>query len=415
MKKMLHIIAALVMALALMLACTVPAMAEATETLELVLMTKDSTTAGFDEWLKKAEETCNLKITVIPTSTNNNDRQAEITTVLSTADTSVDIITVNDEMYTAFKNTGWLEKLNNVMTPEVVAEYPTAYLNDMVITEDGSIFSVPMYFNALGWFVNTDIMKEVGIESVETYEDFLALCKAATNDKRFGYGDAWDPTHLFNSLGSFVNLHGGDYFDWTNEKTQAGLHALYSLLTEGYTTAAQIADVYDQLYQNLVDGNCACGLLYTGNIAKFQKAGLYGDEGSIIMIVPPVVDEEVGATAYCSSWHYVLNSASPNKEAAMRFLNYAASEQGQMDYVLTFGSYPSYLKLLEKPELDSLPGIEQMREYISKVTLRGRPIVPEAMEYITEMGNLFHRLVMGEIDEATFCVEAQSATEYYTE
>ena len=133
------------------------------------------------------------------------------------------------------------------------------------------------------------------------------------------------------------------------------------------------------------------------------------------MIVPPVVDEEVGATAYCSSWHYVLNSASPNKEAAMRFLNYAASEQGQMDYVLTFGSYPSYLKLLEKPELDSLPGIEQMREYISKVTLRGRPIVPEAMEYITEMGNLFHRLVMGEIDEATFCVEAQSATEYYTE
>lgn len=67
MKKMLHIIAALVMALALMLACTVPAMAEATETLELVLMTKDSTTAGFDEWLKKAEETCNLKITVIPT------------------------------------------------------------------------------------------------------------------------------------------------------------------------------------------------------------------------------------------------------------------------------------------------------------------------------------------------------------
>lgn len=386
---------------------------DGSETLELVLMTKDSTNGAFQNWLKTVEEACNLKITVIATPTNSGDRQAKITTVLSTGDKTVDIITINDEMYSAFKNTGWMEKLNDVMTPELIKEYPTAYLNDMVITKEGNIYSVPMYFSALGWFVNTDIMKECGIEAVKTWDDFQKLAKAATNADRFGYGDAWDPTYIYNSLGSFVNLYGGDYFNWNDPKTQAGLHALVQLLKDGYTTTGQMADQYEQLYQNMVAGKRAICLLYTGQIAKFKKNNLYAPEGPIVMITPPVADPQVGATAYCSSWHYILNAASPNKKAARRFLNYAASKQGQLDYTKAFGTYPAYLSLLNSAELDNLTGIDQMREYVEKVTLRGRPIAPEAMEYISEIGNLFHKLALDQIDEKTFCKQAQESTDKF--
>lgn len=390
-------------------------MVDENATLDLVLMTKDSTTAGFSDWIKKVEEACNLKITVIATPTNSGDRQAKITTVLSTADKSVDIITINDEMYTAFKGTGWLENIKDVMTADILKEYPTTYMNEMVIMPDGSIFSVPMYFSALGWFVNTDIMKELGFESLTTWADFEAFVKAVTNSERFGYGDAWDPTYVFNTLGSFINLFGGDYYDWTNEKTQAGLHAMVQLLKDGVTTTAQMADQYDQLYQNMVSGKRAVCLLYTGQIAKFKKAGLFAPVGPIEMIVPPVADASVGPAAYCSSWHYVLNAASPNKAAAKRFLAYAASEQGQLDYTLTFGTYPAYLSLLKDSRLDNLTGIEEMRQYVDNVTLHGRPIVPESMEYISEIGNLFHRLVLGQIDEAEFCKQAQASTKKFVD
>lgn len=389
-----------------------PIVDDGTQTLELVLMTKDSTASGFQDWIKKVEEACNLKITVVATPTNSGDRQAKVTTVLSTADQGIDIITINDEMYTAFKNTGWLEPLNDVMTAEIRAEYPQAYLNDMVVT-NGNIYSVPMYFSALGWFVNTDVMKECGIESLDTFDDFLALMKASTVGDRLGYADAWDATYIYNSLGSFINLYGGDYYDWSNEKTQAGLHALIQLLRDGYTSKAQMADQYEQVYQNLLSGKRVLGLLYTNQIGKFQKAGAYAPEGPIQMVVPPVFDESVGSVAYCSSWHYVLNAASPNKAAAKRFLNYAASEQGQLDYTMCFKTYPAYLKLLASPELDNLTGINDMRTYVEKVTLRGRPIVPEAMEYISEIGNLFHRLILEEIDEATFCKLAQQSTDKF--
>ncbi len=386
---------------------------DGTETLELVLMTKDSTATGFQDWIKTIEEACNLKITVIATPTNSNDRQAKVTTVLSTEDQSVDIITVNDEMYTAFKNTGWLEPLNDVMTADVIKEFPQEYLKDMVITENGNIYSVPMYFSALGWFVNTDIMKECGIESLDTYDDFLALLEASTKGDVLGYADAWDVNYVFNSLGSFINLYGGDYYDWSDEKTQEGLHALVSLLKEGYTSKAQMADQYEQVYQNLVSGKRAIGLLYTTQFAKFLKAGMYTPDGPIKMILPPVVDEETGRVAYCSSWHYVLNSASTHKAAAKRFLNYAASRQGQLDYTKTFRTFPAYMALLSSSELDDLTGINEMREYVDKVTLRGRPIVAEAMEYISEIGNLFHRLILDEISEAEFCRLAQKSTDKF--
>lgn len=383
------------------------------ETLELVLMTKDSTASGFKDWISLVEKACNLKITVVATPTNSNDRQAKVTTVLSTADKSVDIITVNDEMYTAFKNTGWLASLNDVMTAEVRKEFPQAYLNDMVITKEGNIYSVPMYFSVLGWFVNTDIMKECGVESIATYDDFITLIKKATSGDRYGYADAGDSAYAFNSLGSFINLFGGDYYNWNDPQTQKGVHELVNILREGYTTRSQMADQYEQVYQNLVAGKRAVGLLYTNQIAKFNKAGLYTPNGPITMIVPPVANEKVGSVAYCSSWDYILNNASEHKTAAKRFLNYAASKQGQLDYTKCFGTFPAYLELLSSPELDNLTGINEMREYVEKVTLRGRPIVAEAMEYISEIGNLFHRLLLEEISEADFFASAQKATEKY--
>ena len=174
-----------------------------------------------------------------------------------------------------------------------------------------------------------------------------------------------------------------------------------------------MADQYEQVYQNLVAGKIATGLLYTNQIAKFNKAGLYAPNGPITMVVPPVVDEKVGSVAYCSSWHYILNNASEHKTAAKRFLNYATSRQGQLDYTKCFGTFPAYLELLESPELDNLSGINEMREYVEKVTLRGRPIVPEAMEYISEIGNLFHRLILEEITEAEFFSSAQTSTDKY--
>lgn len=380
------------------------------EPLPLTLMSVDSTADSFGDWIKRVEKACNLEITVVDCPTNTNDRQAKITTILSSGDTSVDLITVNDEMYTAYKNTGWLEPLQDtVMVPDILAQYPEIYMKDMVITQDGGIYSVPSYFSVLGFFVNNRILKETGMESVETYDDFIEFVTKATGNGRYGYGGAWETTYVFNEIGTFVNLFGGDYFDWTNPNTQKAVKLLYDMSHDmGVTPLAQMADQYDPLRQNMIDESRACCFLYSGQIAKFKGADMYGDD-KIKMVVPPAFET---SSAYCSAWHFVLNSASKNKEAAIRFLQYSTTREACEDYCTTFGRFPARLDVL-MDENFNVTGIDEMRAYTEKVILRGRPMVPESMEYISGIGSLFQQLVTDEIDLDTFFVRAQEETDKY--
>ena len=50
------------------------------------------------------EDATGLNINVIAAPTDTDTRQQKITTMLSTGDTSVDVIEINDEMSAAFKN-----------------------------------------------------------------------------------------------------------------------------------------------------------------------------------------------------------------------------------------------------------------------------------------------------------------------
>ena len=62
-----------------------------------------------------------VNINVIAAPTDTDTRQQKITTILSTGDSSVDIVEINDEMSAAFKNSGWLEGLNDtVMTDDII-------------------------------------------------------------------------------------------------------------------------------------------------------------------------------------------------------------------------------------------------------------------------------------------------------
>ncbi|QQO09845.1 ABC transporter substrate-binding protein [Breznakiella homolactica] len=380
------------------------------QTLTLTIMSVDSTKSGYADWIADIEKACNLKITTIDMPTNTHDRQAKITTILSSGDSSVDIFTINDEMYTAFKNTGWLEPLQNtVMTGEVQQQYPQGYLKDMATARNGSIYTVPMYFNVLGFFVNQQKMKEAGLSSIDTYDDFITFITKTSGNGKWGYGGAWETTYVFNEIGTFVNLFGGDFFDWNNPKTQQAVKLMYDMCHSlKATPLSQLADQYDPMRQNLIDGTYASCFMWATQIARVRDAEAYGDD-KIKMVVPPTFETR---SAYCSAWHFVLNSASKNKEAARRFLTYSTTKEAGMSYSKTFGNMPARMDVIMDPSF-SLTGIEEFRTYMQDVTIRGRPMVPETMEHIAGIGALFQQLVTDEINMDTFFRMAQQETEKY--
>lgn len=381
---------------------------------DLTLYSVNTTDADFDGWLQNVEEATGLKINVIAAPTDTDTRQQKITTVLSTGDSSVDVLEINDEMSASFKNTGWLESLSDtVMTEDIRGEFAQGYLEDMITDKDGNIVGVPGYAGYLAFWVNQEIMDEVGIESIDTKEDFMNYMKAASGNGRYGYGGSWEKTYVSNELAQFVNMFGGDYFDWTNPANKEAVQFMHDLVAEGYTPIDQIADKYEQMNPKANDGKYG-SLFMWGLGTDYAKADMLGED-KIHMAMVPDFSGTGERAIFTDSWNYVLNSASKNKEAAVKFLQYMASEEGGKASYEAFDRYPARKDVAEKVVPDTDPAKEMYSRYATECNVQGRPMLPQTMEFITDMGTIFQSYVKDEITVDEFCTKAQEYVDKYSE
>ena len=380
---------------------------------DLTLYSINTTDPEFDDWLANVEEATGLNINVIAAPTDSDTRQQKITTILSTGDSSVDIIEINDEMSSAFKNSGWLEGLNDtVMTEDIVDYFAKGYVENMITDNEGNIIGVPGYTGYLAFWVNQEIMDEAGITSIDTKEDFMKYMEAVSGDGRYGYGGSWEKPSVFNEIAQFVNMFGGDYFDWTLEENKEAIQFLYDMVQNGQTPIDQIADKYEQMNPKAIDGKYGCWF-YWGLGPEYETADMLGED-KIHMAMVPDFSGNGERYIFTDSWNYVLNSASENKEAAVNFLQYMADEGGMEASYQYFDRYPARTDVAEKIVPDTDPAKEMYSRYATECTVSGRPMLPQTMEFITDMGTIFQSCMQGNISVDEFCTSAQELVEKYS-
>ena len=347
---------------------------------------------------------------MIAAPTDSDTRQQKITTILSTGDASVDILEINDEMSASFKNSGWLEGLNDtVMTEDIRGEFPQGYVADMITDKDGQIIGVPGYSGYLAFWVNQEILDEVGIASLDTKEDFLKYLEAASGDGRYGYGGSWEKTYVFNEIAQFVNMFGGDYLDWSNPANKEALEFMHEMVEKGYTPIDQIADKYEQMNPKFNDGKYG-SLFMWGLGTDYDKAGMLGADKIHMAMVPQLTDQKY---IFTDSWSYVLNTASEHKDAAIKFLQYMASEEGMKANYEAFDRYPARKDVAEKVVPDTDPAKEMYSRYANECVVKGRPMLPQTMEFISAMGTIFQSYMKDEMTIDDFCAKAQEYVETY--
>lgn len=379
---------------------------------DLTLYSINTTDEDFPTWLANVEEATGLKINVIAAPTDSDTRQQKITTILSTGDTSVDIMEINDEMSASFKNTGWLEGLNDtVMTEEIRGEFPAGYLADMITDKNGQIIGVPGYSGYLAFWVNQAMLDEAGITEIKTKDDFMNYMKAVSGNGRYGYGGSWEKTYVFNEIAQFVNMFGGDYLDWTNPANKEAMVFLHDLVSEGYTPIDQIADKYEQMNPKFNDGKYG-SLFMWGLGTDYAKADMLGADKIHMAMVPQFGDQKY---IFTDSWSYVLNKASVNKDAAVKFLQYMASEQGMEISYQAFDRYPARKDVAAKVVPDSNPAKEMYSRYANECVVKGRPMLPQTMEFISAMGTIFQSYMKDEITIDEFLAKAQENVTAYKE
>lgn len=375
---------------------------------KLTIMHIDADNKRFQDFIEETEKKLDMEITVEKCPSNADNRQAKISTILASGDKNIDLISVNDEMISEFKHKGYLEPLENVMTEEVRDSFPQKYL-ESICEENGHIYSVPFQMDIMMFWVNQELLKQAGLDEIKNTGDFDILQKSLKNPDQYAYGDAWENTHVYNSLSQFVNFWGGDYFDWTDPKTKDAARYMKSMLDEKNTSPAQFVDQYEQMEEKFIRGKYGCVFMYTSALGTFLDADVYG-KNKIHMAPLPVLHKKKATNI--ATWQYVLNNASENKDAAVRFLQYAAGYEGSIEYAKIMKSYPARVDVIENEDID-LEGIDMIRKYLREYTLNARPLCENSMGAVSDMGKLFQGYVLGQCEEDSFFEQAQNCINTY--
>lgn len=385
-----------------------PSSSPVEERQKLTILHINAEKKGFQEFIRQAEEKLNMEITVEKCPDNADNRQAKISTILASGDKTVDLISVNDEMISEFKHKGYLVPLEeDVMTEETRKGFPQKYL-ESICEADGHIYSVPFLMDVMMFWVNQEFLNQAGLDEIKDMDDIYTLQKSITDPDEFAYGDAWENTYIYNSIGEFVNFWGGDYMDWMNPRTQEAVRSMKKMLEDGITSPVQLVDQYEQMEEKFIRGKYGCIFMYTGALSTFRDANVYG-KNKIHMAYLPQFREKATNIA---TWQYVLNNASEHKEAAVKFLQYAASYEGCADYAKLVKSYPARLDVIEKEDIN-LEEIDMVREYLQEYTLNARPLCENCIEAISNIGTLFQEYVLGQCEEESFFEQAQKCIETY--
>ena len=145
--------------------------------------------------------------------------------------------------------------------------------------------------------------------------------------------------------------------------------------------------------------------MYTSALGTFLDADVYG-KNKIHMAPLPVLHKKKATNI--ATWQYVLNNASENKDAAVRFLQYAAGYEGSTEYAKIMKSYPARVDVIENEDID-LEGIDMIRKYLREYTLNARPLCENSMG----AGKLFQGYVLGQCEEDSFFEQAQNCINTY--
>lgn len=369
---------------------------------EITIMHIDAGKKEFEAFLEEAEKALNMRIHTVECPINADSRHARISSLLAAGDTSVDVISVNDEMISEFKQAGYLESLqDDVMNDQVVSHFPQEYLMEMAMDGD-QIYSVPYMMDILMLWVNDEYLKKAGLADVTTQERLNKFLSMDYGEGCYAYGGAWEKTYVYNEIGEFINLFGGNYYDWSNPKTREAMEFLKNCVEKGYSPIDQLLDQYEQLEQKFIDGKYGMVFLYSGTMNTFVDSGVYGENKIHLTPLPDLG----GRTTYIATWQYVLNKASLHKEAARKFLAYAASREGSISYAKKMNRMPAREDVIWEENFD-IAGYKEMRDYLKTTRMQARFMSKNSMEYVADLGVLFQKYIAGEMDLDEFCMKMQ--------
>lgn len=207
----------------------------------------------------------NIKVTVVDLPTDSNSQYTMLSTIMTSQDTSVDVIEMDCVWPQAFISAGWLSSMDEVLTEEEKAEF---YDNSIELGYyNGIQYSLPTFINSGVLFYRKDLLEKYGYEPPKTWTDLIAISKdIMTKEPEItsGFSSAWKQYEgLVCCAMEFIWAEGGNVLD-----------ADGNVVINSPETASGLQLMYDMLHKDQICDPGICSYMWTDSRQGFYSGNV---------------------------------------------------------------------------------------------------------------------------------------------
>ncbi|MBB6448775.1 multiple sugar transport system substrate-binding protein [Geomicrobium halophilum] len=276
--------------------------------------------------------------------------------------------------------------------------------------EEPRHYGIPQVGNVQLLFWRKDIL---GDEAPETWEDAAAMLEEHEDETDYGFvprgarGNA-----VATNFNAFMWSHNGDFFDddWNVTVNDSEVHEALNRYTELAETGPSGVANYgaDEVGRAMSQGDTLMAIVWpvwAETMENEEESEVVGDIG--YGLVPRSEDGE--HAPQIGNWVFAIPEASENRRAAFDFIEWASSEEIQLQMAQN-GGLPTRESVLLNEELnEEMPYLEAVHEGLENAEIR--PRTPSYSEVEETIGTYLNQVVAGEMSEEDALENAASDIE----
>ena len=230
-----------------------------------------------------------------------------------------------------FANNGWLDDMTS--TVQGAKDWNWNDFQDAAkgtVTFDNKVYGIPIVTEREIVYYRKDLFEQAGLKAPATLDDLTAAAKKLTDPSKGQYGIVMrgQRSPAVTQFSSFLYSEGGDFIkngkSAINTPEAIAAYKLYGDLLKNYGPQGTLNMSWPQAVAIFQQGKAAMWIdadsLYT-NVLDTSKSTVADKVGYAQFPAGPAGSKPYNVT----SWALGVNAASPNKDAAWEFLQWATS------------------------------------------------------------------------------------------
>lgn len=331
---------------------------------EVTVLWGDVLTRGiWTEYAAKFEEETGIRVNAINVA--YDQRFDKVVTSAMSGVGTFDVIQLDAIWTPQFAAAGWLWDMTDHLDPEVLESLNPAAVD--AVTYQDRIYGLPFFNSSKLFYYNEKMLEEAGFSRPpQTIDELVEYAVALTNDssdeKVWGTVWSWaqDECLICDYVALVHAFPDGQMFDENGYplfNQGGGVKALQLMvdLLYKYEVAdpASLTFHEDDVNKALAAGRAAMIFNWEGAVQEANDPATSKVPGQVRVGLIPAQPPVVSSTTLGPEGLAIMSNA-PNKEAAVKFIEYMMDPEVQKAIFVNGGFFPVYSDLYDDPELAEL-------------------------------------------------------------